>query len=358
MSPLEIFGAALGVVGVGLMIRRSAWGWPVGLVQVALYAEIFWEAKLYSDVILQGVCFALQAYGWWFWVRGGERRDGPAVSRMTGRERVGWAGATAALTAAHGWAMASFTDAALPWWDAFILVASLVAQWWQARKKLECWAGWMVVNVVAVGVYWAKDLRLTAGLYAVFFALAVAGHRAWRAAMRVRRVAVFGPESTGKTTLAARLGAHFGAPVVAEYARECWDARGGITVKDMAHIAHTQAEREDLAASTAGRLLVCDTEALTTVLWSDLLYGECPKLVRMSAELRCRRYDLYLLTNTDVPFAADPQRCLPGAEERARAMALWREALVARELAFVEISGADAATREAQAVAAVEKLLD
>ena len=75
------------------------------------------------------------------------------------------------------------TDAALPHWDAFILVASLAAQWLQARKVLECWGGWIVVNVVAIGVYWVKDLRLTAGLYLVFLAMAAWGWREWRRSM-------------------------------------------------------------------------------------------------------------------------------------------------------------------------------
>ena len=72
------------------------------------------------------------------------------------------------------------TDAALPYWDAFILVFSLIAQWLQARKKLENWPGWLVVNTVAVGVYWVKDLRLTAGLYVIFWLLALWGWREWQ----------------------------------------------------------------------------------------------------------------------------------------------------------------------------------
>ena len=68
----------------------------------------------------------------------------------------------------------------LPWWDAFILVFSLIAQWLQARKKLECWPGWLLVNTVAIGVYWAKDLRLTTGLYVIFWVMALWGWREWR----------------------------------------------------------------------------------------------------------------------------------------------------------------------------------
>ena len=87
---------------------------------------------------------------------------------------------TLALWGVWGGGMASLTDAALPWWDAFILVFSLMAQWLQARKNLECWAGWLLVNTVAMGVYWVKGLQLTSGLYLVFWAMSLWGWREWR----------------------------------------------------------------------------------------------------------------------------------------------------------------------------------
>jgi nicotinamide mononucleotide transporter PnuC len=196
MAGFEIIGTVLGVIGVGLMIRQNVWGWPVGLVQVSVYAWVFFEAKLYSDALLQVFFFGIQAYGWWHWIRGaraaegrGERGGVPAlpVTKLRLRAMVGWSAAGLAATAAWGEFMRRSTDAALPHWDAFILVFSLIAQWLQARKRLECWAGWMIVNVVAVGVYWAKDLWLTAGLYVIFFTMAVAGDRAWRKSWREGR---------------------------------------------------------------------------------------------------------------------------------------------------------------------------
>lgn len=184
MSWFEIVGTVLGVIGVVLMIRQNAWGWPVGLVQVAVYGWVFFQAKLYSDAILQVFFFLIQAYGWAHWLRGVDATHARLpVTRLRGRAIAAWSIAGLAATAGWGETMRRTTDAALPHWDAFILMASLIAQWWQARKRLECWAGWMIVNVVAVGVYWAKDLRLTAGLYVVFFGLAVAGHVAWRRTM-------------------------------------------------------------------------------------------------------------------------------------------------------------------------------
>lgn len=185
MSIWEITGTILGLIGVTLMIRQNVWGWPVGLVQVAVYGWVFLDAKLYSDALLQVFFFAIQAYGWWHWLHGDEKKATELpVTRLRVRAIAGWVVAGAAGSAAWGEFMRRTTDAALPHWDAFILVFSLIAQWLQARKRLENWAGWMIVNVVAVGVYWAKDLRLTAGLYVVFFGLAVAGHLAWQRTMR------------------------------------------------------------------------------------------------------------------------------------------------------------------------------
>ena len=186
MSGAEIIGTVLGVIGVWLMIRQNIWNWPVGLVQVAVYTWVFYDARLYSDAILQILFFAIQGYGWWHWWRGrhtGARSELP-VTRLSGRAIGGGVIVGAAVAAGWGTFMQRTTDAALPYWDAFILVFSLMAQWLQARKKLENWAGWLGVNTVGIGVYWVKDLRLTAGLYLVFWLMALWGWREWRRAMR------------------------------------------------------------------------------------------------------------------------------------------------------------------------------
>ena len=179
------------------------------------------------------------------------------------------------------------------------------------------------------------------------------------------RVAIFGPESTGKTQLAEKLAAHFGAPLVAEYARERWDQQGGVlTLEDMLPVAREQWRREDAAAllrqgfgGPAGpRLIICDTDALTTMLWSDLLYGTCPDELRRGAEKRCRDYALYLLLDIDVPFAPDPQRCFPDPADREKCLRIWRGALDRRHLPYALIQG-DWAQREQRAIAAVNRLL-
>jgi nicotinamide mononucleotide transporter len=79
-----------------------------------------------------------------------------------------------------GYLMASHTDAALPYADAFTTVASLVAQWLMARKKLESWLFWILVDLVAIGIYWSKGLYMTSGLYLAFLIMATIGFLVWR----------------------------------------------------------------------------------------------------------------------------------------------------------------------------------
>lgn len=180
----------------------------------------------------------------------------------------------------------------------------------------------------------------------------------------VLRVAVFGTESTGKTRLTERLARRFDAMWVPEYAREFWDRHGAIGLEDIPGIAREQWRREDAMARLAAGSTVktdrvplfCDTEALTTVLWSDLLYGTCPDDIRRTADRRAQGYALYLLLDIDVPFVADPQRCFPDPADREKCQRIWRGALTRRALPFVEIKG-DWAAREEAAIIAVEHLL-
>jgi NadR type nicotinamide-nucleotide adenylyltransferase len=123
-----------------------------------------------------------------------------------------------------------------------------------------------------------------------------------------RRVSVFGPESTGKSTLAARLANAHGATLVPEIARAILEARGEPLEADMPLIARAQAAFEDAAARGDRPLLICDTDPLATSIWSEFLFGRIAPEV---AALGDRDYDLTLLCDVDVPFVADPVRYLP-----------------------------------------------
>jgi nicotinamide mononucleotide transporter len=181
MSGLELFAAALGVIAVWLTVKQNPWCWPIGLVMVLLYSWIFFEVKLYSDMLLQVIYAALQLYGWWQWTRGGQSEHGREVTSLDNRSIFLGLAIGAFTGLLLGAAMAHWTDAAQPWLDAALTTFSLVAQLWMAQKRVQCWPLWIAVDVIFVGLFVYKDLYLTAALYALFTLLAVQGWREWRA---------------------------------------------------------------------------------------------------------------------------------------------------------------------------------
>lgn len=183
MTGIEAIAVLFGISCVWLTIRQNIWCWPTGLVQVVLYIYIFYDVKLYSDMILHMIYVVLQIYGWYHWLHGGKHHGVLSVSTLSERARISWLLLAFAGTVLWGYMMHTYTDASIPYGDAFTTVTSLVAQWLMARKRLESWLFWIVVDIIAIGIYWYKDLMLTAGLYAVFLVLAIMGLFTWRKAM-------------------------------------------------------------------------------------------------------------------------------------------------------------------------------
>lgn len=177
---IEIIAVLLGIANITLLIRRSIWNYPFGIVMVTLYAWIFFEAKLYSDALLQPFFFVVQIYGWYYWLKG-RGDDGLVVVRRLSRgQAIAYGAAAMVGISVWGTLMARFTDASFPYWDASILAFSIVAQFLLARRRLENWLVWIAVDLLAIGLYWTKDLYPTAALYFVFLVLATVGYFNWR----------------------------------------------------------------------------------------------------------------------------------------------------------------------------------
>jgi nicotinamide mononucleotide transporter len=182
-TPLELIGFLLSVATVVLNIRRNHWAWLFAIVSSATYGIVFYDARLYGDASLQGVFIVASVWGWTQWLHGAAGKPLP-VTRL---DRTGW------IRSVSGWALGyvllsaflhAYTDTDVPRMDGFLTAGSLLGQLLTARKKVESWHTWIVVDVLYVGLYIYKGLHLTAILYAVFVVLAVLGLRAWRTAAR------------------------------------------------------------------------------------------------------------------------------------------------------------------------------
>ena len=179
-TPLELLSFTLAAITVLLTIRQNHWAWLFTIVSSATYAVVFRDAKLYGDMSLQFVFIGAAVWGWYMWLRGGENHGALKVSRLSppgvAIAVVAWFGTFLAVALL----LSNFTDTDVAYPDAFLTAGSLVGQVLVARKKLENWVIWIIVDVLYVGLYVYKGLMLTAILYALFVVLAVQGLRTWR----------------------------------------------------------------------------------------------------------------------------------------------------------------------------------
>ena len=184
MSPVEWIAAALGLANVWLVVKRSVWNFPAALLMCALYLWVFFEAKLYSDALLQLFFIAINIYGWTAWLANRAETGEVVVETMGTAARWSVVAITALVALLWGSLMGSLTDASHPFWDGTIAMASIASQILLARRKLENWVGWIFVNLISVPLYFIKELYPTTALYVVLLGLAVVGLLEWRAKLR------------------------------------------------------------------------------------------------------------------------------------------------------------------------------
>lgn len=183
---LETIGVISGILCVYLAAKNNIWNWPIAIISVSIYIVIFLEAKLYADTGLQVYFLAMNVYGWWYWSR--KPADAPKVpvKSITKTELLLSIIGVAVFTALIGFFLYHKTDASFPFMDSFCTACSLVAQVFLARKVLENWLIWIFVDILYVGVYLAKGLHLTAGMYALYIYIALMGYLAWRKELNAR----------------------------------------------------------------------------------------------------------------------------------------------------------------------------
>jgi nicotinamide mononucleotide transporter len=185
MAWLEFTGLASGLLCVWLLIRQNVWTFPIGLVYSVVSVAVFIEARLYADVLLSGYYVLMNAYGWYYWLYGGTRRpaDGLPVIRTPQQTALVLVLITVVSIGAMGWFFDTRTDASFPYWDSATTCMSFAAMWMTARKYIENWIVWLLVDVIATAIYYVKGIHFYAILYGVYLGMAILGWRAWQLTM-------------------------------------------------------------------------------------------------------------------------------------------------------------------------------
>lgn len=188
MNPLawllswEGLAVLLGIAYLLLAARESLWCWYAAFVSTAIFLVLFWRVRLYLEAALQVYYLAMAVYGWWQWRRP-RADDGSAalpISRFSLQAHGVAIGGVLVASAVSGWLLARYTDAALPYLDAFTTWGSVVTTWMVARKILENWLYWIVIDSAAIVLYLDRGLYLTAALFAAYVVIAAIGFMAWR----------------------------------------------------------------------------------------------------------------------------------------------------------------------------------
>ena len=177
---IELISAILCVWGVWLNSQPNIWGWPVGLVSVLLAALVYFESRLFAEFGLQIFYAFSSVYGWWKWQTEKDKIHRLTIHRIPQKWIITSLLSGLIFTGILYFVLKKSTTADLPLLDSALAIFSLICQIWLARKYLENWLLWMLINVVSVGVYIYKELWFFTGLYMVLFVLAILGYVRWK----------------------------------------------------------------------------------------------------------------------------------------------------------------------------------
>jgi len=177
----EILAAIAGLVYLYFSINQLIWLWPLGILGSVLYTIVFFHAGLYADMSLQIYYFTVSIYGWYHWKYGKKKDEEQLPVIRIGTSTYGiLILVTILLTISSGYVLDHYFHSSIPYWDAFTTAGSIVATWMLARKMLENWVFWIVIDFVALGTYIYKELYATAALFLVYTVMAIIGYNIWK----------------------------------------------------------------------------------------------------------------------------------------------------------------------------------
>ncbi|UZR93581.1 nicotinamide riboside transporter PnuC [Chondrinema litorale] len=183
-NPIEAISAVFGIVCVYLNAKENIWGWPIGIINVAMAIYIFLQQRLYGDMGLHVIYVILGFYGWYNWLYGGKEHSELKVTWSSSSNLMLMLVIGVVGTVGLGYFLSNYTDADLPFWDSFTTVFSLIAQYQLTKKYLENWIVWIIVDLICVFLYFYKGIYIYSFLYVVYLALATMGFFNWKKSMQ------------------------------------------------------------------------------------------------------------------------------------------------------------------------------
>lgn len=185
MSLWELAAVLLAIAYLLLAVRERLLCWYCAFISTGIYTVIFWDVSLLMESALNIYYMAMAVYGWYQWKYGGAaqtdaNRKGVTIASLSRAEHLTIIIAIAALSLISGYLLSAYSQAAWPYVDSFTTWGSVITTYLVARKFLENWLYWIVIDTVSIPLYLDRGLNLTALLFAIYVLIAIAGYVSWR----------------------------------------------------------------------------------------------------------------------------------------------------------------------------------
>jgi len=184
MSPMELTAVLFAMAYLLLAVRENVWCWLFAFLSTAIYTVLFWDVSLLMESALNVYYMAMAVYGWYQWTRGGtngdDRPHALPVRSMSGAQHAVVIAGIAIFSLVSGYLLSEHSSAAWPYIDSFTTWASVITTYLVARKYLQNWLYWIVIDAVSVPLYIDRGLNLTALLFVAYVVIAVVGYFKWR----------------------------------------------------------------------------------------------------------------------------------------------------------------------------------
>ena len=182
MSPIEIIAVLTAILYLVLAVRQNILCWSAWIISSCLYFFIMFQANLYMESLLQIFYIIMGVYGWMQWARV-DREKAFEVNIMTLNDHIKIISSILFLSIIFGFILGQFTDAASPFWDSLTTCGAVLTTYLVAKKFIENWIYWFVIDFISVFLFISRDLYLTAGLFFVYLIIILFGYRSWKSEM-------------------------------------------------------------------------------------------------------------------------------------------------------------------------------
>ena len=186
MSPIELIAVFTAILYLVLAVRQNILCWSAWIISSCLYFFIMFQANLYMESVLQIFYVIMGIYGWKQWSKG-DVEVNFEVNTMTFSDHIKIVSCILALSIFFGFILEQFTNAALPFWDSLTTWGAVITTYLVAKKFIENWIYWFVIDFVSVFLFVSRDLYLTASLFFVYLIIICFGYSAWKKEMESDR---------------------------------------------------------------------------------------------------------------------------------------------------------------------------